>query len=235
MPFSIGTGISPFYRRPTSAPTVTTTPLPDFAEQQAALDDQYADIDAQLAALQSSPAYNKSVGNLSLGLPRLSLSAPLPVNTASEYTSPTASAPTTSPAPTGAYTGGSTGSYGLSAYGFSGNSGGAGTKGTAKYGFQPQMWSALQAANSAMAKAGLGTFSITDGWRSYEAQVDLKKRKPTLAAKPGTSVHGLGLAADLGLTDKQFKWLKQNGAKYGLVNLPSESWHWQLAPSAYKR
>jgi hypothetical protein len=36
--------------------------------------------------------------------------------------------------------------------------------------------------------------------------------------------------ADLGLTDKQFKWLKANGAKYGLINLPSESWHWQLSP-----
>lgn len=133
----------------------------------------------------------------------------------------------------GSFTGSTGGGYGLSAYGFKGTSGTAGTRGSAKYGFTPQMWDALQQANTALAKAGLGTFGITDGWRSLSAQVDLKKRKPTLAATPGRSVHGIGLAADLNLTSKQQKWLEANGAKYGLARLPSEAWHWQLLPSVW--
>jgi len=96
------------------------------------------------------------------------------------------------------------------------------------------MWNALNRANAALSSAGLGKFGITDGWRSYESQVALKKKKPKLAATAGRSVHGLGLAADLRLTNAQYQWLLKNGASYGLVNLPSESWHWQLAPSQWK-
>ena len=39
---------------------------------------------------------------------------------------------------------------------------------------------------------------MTDSYRSLEVQVELKKRKPVLAAKPGTSNHGLGVAIDFG-------------------------------------
>lgn len=120
------------------------------------------------------------------------------------------------------------------AYGYTGRTGIAGTRGTAKYGFQTQMWDALSRANQDMAKAGLGTFGVTDGWRSYEAQVSTKKSKGALAATPGNSVHGLGLAADLDLNSRQQAWLEANGAKYGLGRLPSESWHWQLLPSQFK-
>lgn len=126
------------------------------------------------------------------------------------------------------------GGLGLSAYGFTGNSGQASQRGSAAFGFQPPMWAALQAANAAMKAAGLGTFGITDGWRSYDAQVALKAKKPTLAATPGRSVHGVGLAADLRLSNKQLQWLYKNGKNYGLVNLPSESWHWQMSPSLWK-
>lgn len=122
---------------------------------------------------------------------------------------------------------GGAGAFGPAAYGWSGNTGVGGTRGKSPFGFQAPMWAALSAANAAMKAAGLGTFGITDGWRSYEQQVALKKEKPTLAATPGRSVHGLGLAADLKLTSAQFNWLKKNGARFGLVNLPSESWHWQ--------
>ena len=38
---------------------------------------------------------------------------------------------------------------------------------------------------------------VTDSYRSYGAQVDVYGRKPDLAAVPGTSNHGLGLALDL--------------------------------------
>lgn len=120
--------------------------------------------------------------------------------------------------------------FGRSAYGVTGKTGLDSQRGSAKYGLQPQMWSRLSQANAAMKAAGLGTFGITDGWRSYAAQVDVKRRKPTLAATPGTSVHGLGLAADLDMTAAQTAWLKKNGSRFGLVNLPSEAWHWQLDP-----
>lgn len=38
---------------------------------------------------------------------------------------------------------------------------------------------------------------ISDGWRSYDEQVKLKNDKPGLAAKPGTSMHGYGMAMDI--------------------------------------
>lgn len=37
---------------------------------------------------------------------------------------------------------------------------------------------------------------VTDDWRSYAAQVDVKRRKPNYAAKPGNSRHGFGFAID---------------------------------------
>ncbi len=134
----------------------------------------------------------------------------------------------------GGYGGNRSGNWGPSAYGYTGRTGVKGTKGSSPYGFQGAMWAALQAAQNAMAREGLGKFGITDGWRSYEAQVAVKKAKGNLAATPGRSVHGLGLAADLRLTSAQQKWLEKNGAKFGLARLPSESWHWQYLPSLWK-
>lgn len=126
---------------------------------------------------------------------------------------------------------------GISAYGYKGATGVAGTKGSAPYGFQPEMWDALQKANAAMKAAGLGTFKITDGWRSYEAQVDVKRRKPKLAATPGRSIHGLGLAADISASRAQKEWLAKNGPRYGIYApiFNKEDWHFQLMPSLYTR
>lgn len=165
--------------------------------------------------------YQPGMGLRSLGLPSLAdwLSG------SGQSQSVAAAPPEDTPASTKR-----TGGLGLSAYGVS-KSGLASQRGSAPYGFQPSMWAALSAANAAMAKAGLGQFGITDGWRSYEAQVALKKKKPGLAATPGRSVHGIGLAADLKLTKAQYNWLIANGSRFGLVNLPSESWHWQLDPA----
>ena len=145
----------------------------------------------------------------------------------------------TSGARSGGWGSGYSGGYTLSAYGFTGTSGVQGTKGSAPYGLQAPFWAALQSAFADMKKAGLGTPGITDGWRSYAGQVAAKRKwtargKPKNAATPGRSVHGIGLAADLSLTRAQFDWLKRNGARYGLWNLPSESWHWQLDPRAWR-
>jgi LAS superfamily LD-carboxypeptidase LdcB len=82
------------------------------------------------------------------------------------------------------------------------------------------------------------TIGITDSYRPYSEQVDLAKRKGLysqggLAAKPGTSEHGWGMAADLDLNSKALSWMRTNAAKYGFdENVPRESWHWAYKPKA---
>lgn len=81
---------------------------------------------------------------------------------------------------------------------------------------------------------------ITDSYRSYPEQVSVYRRKPGLAAVPGTSNHGLGIALDLGCGAERFgsdtyRWLKANAPRFGWVH-PSwaepggsmpEPWHWE--------
>lgn len=77
---------------------------------------------------------------------------------------------------------------------------------------------------------------VTDGYRPYAEQVDLANRKGLysqggLAAKPGTSEHGWGMAADLDLNGKAVDWMRINAGKYGFAeNVPRESWHWAYQP-----
>jgi zinc D-Ala-D-Ala carboxypeptidase len=79
---------------------------------------------------------------------------------------------------------------------------------------------------------------ITDSYRPYEEQVDLVRRKGLysqggLAAKPGTSEHGWGMATDLDLNNKAQAWMRANGEKYGFVeNTPREPWHWAFKPKS---
>jgi hypothetical protein len=79
-------------------------------------------------------------------------------------------------------------------------------------------------------------------YRTYGEQVRLKGEKPGLAATPGTSEHGWGLAADLchgpdRYGSPQYSWLRDNGAAYGWGNPdwaqpggsgPMEPWHWEF-------
>lgn len=81
------------------------------------------------------------------------------------------------------------------------------------------------------------------GYRSYEDQVALYAAKPTLAAVPGTSNHGWGLAVDmcspgggtLSFSSPDYAWMAANGSAYGWVNPPwaqpgegrEEPWHWE--------
>jgi|GEM_PF-1461540 len=88
------------------------------------------------------------------------------------------------------------------------------------------------------------------GYRDSAKQIELRKRHcgtsnyavyqmsssrcspPT--ARPGASQHERGLAIDFTYnggsigtrSNKGYKWLNANAAKYGLYNLPSEPWHW---------
>lgn len=80
------------------------------------------------------------------------------------------------------------------------------------------------------------------GFRSFDEQVNLYNAHcnssgscspPT--AVPGTSNHEKGLAIDFTVNDNSidrgspgFNWLVANAANYGLINLPSEPWHWSV-------
>lgn len=82
---------------------------------------------------------------------------------------------------------------------------------------------------------------ITDSYRTFNAQVDLYRRKPALAAVPGTSNHGWGLAVDMcggvqSFSTPQYGWLAANGPAFGWVNPywarpgggREEPWHWEF-------
>ncbi|WP_211240161.1 M15 family metallopeptidase, partial [Promicromonospora kroppenstedtii] len=82
---------------------------------------------------------------------------------------------------------------------------------------------------------------ITDSYRSYVDQVAVAGAKPHLAAVPGTSNHGWGLAIDLGApisggSSPEYVWLRVHGPDYGWDN-PSwarrggskpEPWHFEF-------
>ncbi|MFD2793959.1 D-alanyl-D-alanine carboxypeptidase family protein [Promicromonospora vindobonensis] len=82
---------------------------------------------------------------------------------------------------------------------------------------------------------------LTDSYRSYELQVAVASAKPHLAAIPGTSNHGWGIAVDLdnpiaGGNSPEYVWLRVHGPDYGWDN-PSwaqldgskpEPWHFEF-------
>jgi LAS superfamily LD-carboxypeptidase LdcB len=90
--------------------------------------------------------------------------------------------------------------------------------------------------------AAFGTpLCITDSYRSYAGQRDAYDRKPALAAWPGTSNHGWGLAVDLcgGVNSAgtaQWTWMNANAGRFGFVNPDwarsgaekPEPWHWEF-------
>lgn len=79
---------------------------------------------------------------------------------------------------------------------------------------------------------------LSEGYRSYDSQGwyynRYMKKLPgwTLAAFPGTSIHGWGLSADLNVnggnpSGKYLAWLRANAHIWGFVNdVASEVWHW---------
>ncbi|MGH3515858.1 MAG: NlpC/P60 family protein [Haloechinothrix sp.] len=86
---------------------------------------------------------------------------------------------------------------------------------------------------------------VTDSYRTFNAQVDLYRRKPALAAVPGTSNHGWGLALDMcggvqSFGTPQYAWLGANGQAFGWVNPGwarqgggrEEPWHWEFVGRA---
>lgn len=98
----------------------------------------------------------------------------------------------------------------------------------------PAAAAAFATWRQAAAAAGID-LTLTDSYRTFDEQVDLKKRKPTLSATPGKSVHGWGFAIDaaIGMPPKEFgktvfAWMKENGPSIGwnLGRPKDEPWHW---------
>jgi len=93
---------------------------------------------------------------------------------------------------------------------------------------------------------GLQFPGITDHYRSIERQMKLKRDKPSLAATPGKSMHGWGLALDInngnrGVFNPFLQFLKKNAYKFNIYALAKvkgdafyaqgfwngEEWHWE--------
>ncbi len=89
------------------------------------------------------------------------------------------------------------------------------------------------------------SMTINDSYRSFDEQVETKKKKeaegkPNQAATPGTSQHGWGFAIDFGGGINRFgttehEWMKANAERFGWAH-PSwaqadgnnpEPWHWE--------
>ncbi|WP_065962826.1 tape measure protein [Curtobacterium sp. UCD-KPL2560] len=91
---------------------------------------------------------------------------------------------------------------------------------------------AANAWNAAYQASG-GALSLTEGYRDLAAQQyrwSLFKKGGNLAAAPGTSQHGFGLAADVAGGQS---WLRANGAKFGWANTglgfsQREPWHFEF-------
>ena len=87
--------------------------------------------------------------------------------------------------------------------------------------------SAYRRLGSAAEGCGNG-FSQWCAWQKYQAGTG------NLAASPGTSNHGLGLAIDINLSgqgrsSKVYKWLANNANNYGWYEtVSSEPWHWDF-------
>jgi D-alanyl-D-alanine carboxypeptidase len=98
----------------------------------------------------------------------------------------------------------------------------------------------LEQLNAAFAARFGRNIGVSDSYRSYAAQVVTKAVKKNLAAPPGTSNHGWGLAVDLSggiqsFGTAEFNWMTANAGAYGWEH-PSwaepggskpEPWHWE--------
>ncbi|WP_299040127.1 M15 family metallopeptidase [uncultured Pseudokineococcus sp.] len=104
-----------------------------------------------------------------------------------------------------------------------------------------RLWGPAAAAFDEMAAAARAdgvSFRINDSYRSYEDQVSMAERKGLrsqggLAAAPGTSSHGWGMAVDLGLDGRAQSWMRENAGAHGFAETVSgEPWHWGFRPKS---
>jgi LAS superfamily LD-carboxypeptidase LdcB len=102
---------------------------------------------------------------------------------------------------------------------------------------------ALDRLNEAYRAAFGRDLAVSGGYRSLAEQEVARATKGDLAAQPGTSMHGRGLAVDFSgfgsvgqFDDPDYLWMVENGPAYGWVHPPAmgpggsgplEPWHWE--------
>jgi hypothetical protein len=100
-----------------------------------------------------------------------------------------------------------------------------------------KMWEAAKSAGVSL--------TISSAFRTYERQQYFWNCYQTkscnngnLAARPGRSNHGMGIALDLNATSRgaaQYRWLASNAQRFGFVRtVPTETWHWEYRAGAPK-
>ena len=102
--------------------------------------------------------------------------------------------------------------------------------------------SAFEAVSRAWAEQYGVLLCVSDSYRSLASQVQLYAVRPSLAARPGTSNHGWGVALDLcggvqRFDSDQHHWLARNGPQFGWFHpqwarqggSKPEPWHWEFA------
>ena len=114
--------------------------------------------------------------------------------------------------------------------------------GVGGHGLRCDAAAAYRAMSAAFATAFGTPICITDSYRGYASQVRLYGQKPALAAIPGTSNHGWGLAVDLcggiqSFGTAQYSWMTANAGRFGFLHPTwadpgrgrEEPWHWEYA------
>lgn len=118
--------------------------------------------------------------------------------------------------------------------------------------FAPDAWlrcdaaAALDELNVAFAEEFGHDLVVVSSYRDYGTQVATRYRRGGLAAPPGQSNHGLGLAVDFKdfgrvgyFGSPYYAWMAENAAAYGWFhppqmqpggNGPKEPWHWEFDP-----
>jgi hypothetical protein len=108
--------------------------------------------------------------------------------------------------------------------------------------FRPDAAAGFDRLSAAYAARFGHPLRVTDSYRDLAGQVSVAGRKPGLAAKPGTSNHGWGLAADVvvgGYGSADYQWLLHNAPAYGWSNpgwaqaggSKHEPWHYEFNPA----
>lgn len=97
---------------------------------------------------------------------------------------------------------------------------------------------AAAAAMMQAAKQDGVTLTIGNSYRDYATQASMyrayKAGQGNLAASPGESNHGWGLAIDFNITPENHRWLAANAARFGYSNPfgndygALENWHWEF-------
>lgn len=108
---------------------------------------------------------------------------------------------------------------------------------------RPDAAVALSALNEAFRARFGRDLCLVDTYRSLASQYSVKASRGYLAATPGRSMHGWGLAIDLCSKEtgnaEVYRWLWENGAAYGWENPPwaqrggggkYEPWHFEYRP-----